>query len=237
MDVRGSIVFVTGANRGLGLAFARAALSRGAAKVYAGTRDISKFSEPDLIPVQIDVTEPHSVAAAAARCKDVNILVNNAGIAGIVENPLHGDVETLSRRLFETNYYGVVRVTQAFAPILAQSAQSAIINVLSDVTWLPIGVLGPYAATKAAAWTFTNNTRLHLKGQHTQVVGLHCGFIDTDLTKGLDVPKTPAPEVVRQTYDALEAGESEIMADTGTVALKGSLSDRIPGYIDPSRLA
>jgi len=236
MNIKGSVVFVTGANRGLGLAFARGALARGAAKVYAGMRNTQGFDEPGLIPIEIDVTDPASVTTAAAACQDVTLLVNNAGIAAVVDNPLDAAVESLSRSVLETNYYGVVRVTQAFAPILIRNGKAAIINVLSNASWLPIPFLTPYSVSKAAVWSYTNHVRLHLKDQNVQVLGLHVGFIDTDLTKGVDVPKVLPVDVVRDTLDALEAGKSEVMADEGTRTLKRSLSSDVPGYIDPAQL-
>jgi NAD(P)-dependent dehydrogenase (short-subunit alcohol dehydrogenase family) len=237
MNVKGSAVFVTGANRGLGLAFAKAALSRGAAKVYAGMRNTEGFKEPGLVPIQIDVTDAASVAAAAATCQDVNLLVNNAGIAAVIDNPLSDEMESLSRRLLETNYYGVVCVTQAFSPALMRNGPAGIINVLSDVTWLPKPVLTPYSVTKAAAWSYTNHLRVYLKEHNIQVLGLHVGFVDTDLSKGVTAAKARPEDVVRDTFDALEAGKSEIMADDGTRALKRSLSNEVPGYIDPAQLA
>ncbi|WP_308720801.1 SDR family oxidoreductase [Komagataeibacter xylinus] len=233
MKVNGAVVFVTGANRGLGLAFARQALALGAAKVYAGTRNTAGFGEPGLIPIEIDVTDPGSIARAAEQAKDVTILVNNAGIAATVPDALDDAVEELSRRMFEVNYYGVIRVTKAFAPILARSSESAIINVLSSATWLPVPLLTPYSASKAAAWSYANHVRLALKPQNTSVLSLHVHFVDTDLTKGLNIPKSDPNDVARRTFEALEAGKSEIMADETTRLLKASLSAERPGYIDP----
>jgi NAD(P)-dependent dehydrogenase (short-subunit alcohol dehydrogenase family) len=236
MKIRNSVVFVTGASRGLGLAFAREALSRGAAKVYAGVRNPEGFDEPGIIPVKLDVTDPDSVIAAAKIASDVTVLVNNAGIAEVSESPLADNVEEQARRIFETNFYGVMRTTSAFQASLPGDGNGAVINVLSDVTWRAVPILAPYSASKAAAWSYTNNLRLHLKARNIAVVGLHVGFVDTDLTKGFDVPKANPVDVVRQTYDALEAGESEVLADVGSRALKQSLSASVPGYIDPDVL-
>jgi NAD(P)-dependent dehydrogenase (short-subunit alcohol dehydrogenase family) len=236
MKIRNSVVFVTGASRGLGLAFAREALSRGAAKVYAGVRNPEGFDEPGIIPVKLDVTDPDSIIAAAKIASDVTVLVNNAGIAEVSESPLADNVEEQARRIFETNFYGVMRTTSAFQASLPGDGNGAVINVLSDVTWRAVPILAPYSASKAAAWSYTNNLRLHLKARNIAVVGLHVGFMDTDLTKGFDVPKANPVDVVRQTYDALEAGESEVLADVGSRALKQSLSATVPGYIDPEVL-
>jgi NAD(P)-dependent dehydrogenase (short-subunit alcohol dehydrogenase family) len=233
MDVTNATVFITGANRGLGLAFAREAHRRGAAKVYAGMRNTSAFKEPGVIPVRIDVTDRKSIAAAAEQAADTTLLVNNAGIAALIDGPLAVDVEAQSVRLFDTNYYGVIRVTQAFEQILLAKPHAAIINVLSDIVWLPRPYLTPYAASKTAAWSYTNQLRFHLRERSVQVLGLHVGFVDTDLTNGIDVPKASPEDVVRQTYDALASGKSEIMADKGTTVLKSTLAAEVPGYITP----
>jgi NAD(P)-dependent dehydrogenase (short-subunit alcohol dehydrogenase family) len=231
MKIKGATVFITGANRGIGLAFAREALALRAAKVYGGMRNTDGFSEPGVIPVRIDVTDPDSIRQAAARCDDATILVNNAGIARLVDDALDERVEEVSRAMLEVNLFGVVRVTQAFAPVLGTKQRSAIINVLSDVSWKATPILTPYSVSKAAVWSYTNHARLALAAQKTEVVGLHVGFVDTDLTAGVDVPKSDPRVVVRKTYDVLEAGGFEVLADEGTVKLKASLSSARPGYV------
>ncbi len=238
MDVTNATVFITGANRGLGLAFAREARNRGAAKIYAGMRSASDFGEPGLIPVTIDVTDRASIAAAAELTADTTLLINNAGTAALIDGPLASDFEEQSKRcgykrLFDINYYGLARVTQAFEQTLSSKPHAGIINVLSDIVWLPRPYLAPYAASKAAAWSYTNQLRFHLRDRGIEVLGLHVGFVDTDLTNGIDVPKSSPEDVVRKTYDALAAGESEIMADQGTALLKSTLAAAVPGYITP----
>jgi len=233
MEVKNATVFITGASRGLGLEFAREAVRRGAKKVYAGMRNITGFNEPGISPIQIDVTDRASIAAAAKVAADTTLLINNAGIAALIEGPLAVDTETQSQQMFDTNYYGVVRVSQAFEGVLTTKSHAAIINVLSDIVWLPRPYLTPYAASKAAAWRFTNQLRFHLKERNIHVLGLHVGFVDTDLTKGIDVPKASPNDVVRKTYDALAAGKSEVMADKGTAVLKSTLAAEVPGYIVP----
>jgi NAD(P)-dependent dehydrogenase (short-subunit alcohol dehydrogenase family) len=231
MNVKNSVVFITGANRGIGLSLAREALARGAAKVYAGTRNPDGFSEQGLIPVKIDVTDLKSIAAAAKAASDVTILINNAGIAGATQDLFTADVEAEMHRFFETNFYGMVRTTNAFVDHLPSDGRGAIVNVLSDVTWRILPILTSYSATKAAAWSYTNNVRAVLKPKNIQVLGLHVGFVDTDLTKSLDVPKTDPKDVARLTLDALEAGKSEVFADAQTLELKKSLSDEQPCYL------
>src|SRR5215468_12736075 len=231
MKIENSVVFVTGGNRGLGLAFAREALALGAAKVYAGMRKTQGFDVPGIVPVQLDVTDPASVRAAAARCTDVTVLVNNAGI-GRPGSSLDGSMEELSREIFETNYYGMIRTTQAFAPVLARNGGGAIVNVLSRATWRPSPLLSAYSASKAAAWSFTNSLRMQIKAQGTQVLALHVGFVDTDLVRGFDVPKSAPAEVVRRTLDGLTAGKDEVIADEGTQLVKQGLSSEQTSYIE-----
>jgi NAD(P)-dependent dehydrogenase (short-subunit alcohol dehydrogenase family) len=172
----------------------------------AGMRKTDGFDVPGIVSVKLDVTDPGSVVAAVARRSDTALLVNNAGVGRIVSGPLDSKMDELSRELFETNFYGMVRVTQAFAPVLARNGGGAVINVLSDMTWRPNPVLAAYGASKAAAWSFTNTLRPQLKNQGTQVLALHVGVMDTDLTRGVDAPKASPADVARQTLDGLVGG-------------------------------
>lgn len=223
MKLDNAVVLVTGANRGLGLAFAREALARGARKVYAGARDPASVSLPGVEPIRLDVTHPDEVLAAAQRCGDVTLLVNNAGIAttgGFLADGAMGS----ARQQFETNFFGVWRMSQAFAPVLAANGGGGILNVLSIASWVNSPLLGVYGATKSAAWAFTNGLRLELAAQKTQVLGLHVGFVDTDLVRGMDVPKTPPALVAQRAFDGLEAGDAEVLADDITRMVKAGLS-------------
>jgi NAD(P)-dependent dehydrogenase (short-subunit alcohol dehydrogenase family) len=223
MKLDNATVLITGANRGLGLAFAREALARGARKVYAAARDPASVTLPGVVPLKLDVTNPDDIAAAARACGDVTLLINNAGIAATGGFLAEGSVEAAERHL-ATNFFGPLRLTQAFAPVLAANGGGAILNVLSVVSWISGPLLGNYGMSKAAAWALTNGTRIELREQKTQVLGLHVGFIDTDLTTGLDVPKLAPDAVVRTTFDALEAGASEILADDFTRQVHAGLS-------------
>lgn len=237
MNISGAVVFVTGASRGLGRAFAQIALAQGAKKVYAGVRDPSSFDIAGLVPIKLDVTDEASVQAAAAQCQDTTLLINNAGIAMLTEDALDPQTfELLSRQMFDTNFYGVVRASKAFAPVLAKNGGGAIINVLSDATWLSIPILAAYAASKSAAWSFTNALRLQVRSAGTQVLALHVGFVDTELTKDLDVPKSSKESVVKTVFGALEAGSEEVLADEGTQAIKASLSTASAVYLNPPML-
>src|SRR6202453_2741226 len=226
MNVKDSVVLVTGANRGLGLEFAKQALRRGAAKVYATARDPSKIALAGVVPMRLDVTNPVEVAAVAANCKDVTMLINNAGIGrigGIVE----GDLAPLLREQLATQLFRMLHVSRAFAGILGKNGGGAILNILSILSWVNTPKLGGYGISKAAAWALTNSLRHELRAQGTQVVSFHAGFIDTDLTKGLDIPKAPPEDVVRQSFDAIEAGQEEVTTDETTRQVRGGLSQGV----------
>jgi len=233
MKVRNSIAFVTGANRGFGLAFARELVARGAKTVYAGVRNPDGFDTPGLVPVRLDVTDPASVSAAAARCGDVTLLVNNAGIARPSSGALDPALTDTAREIFETNFYGMMRATQAFAPALSANGGGAIINVLSDATWFARPMLAAYSAMKSAAWSFTNALRIELREKGTQVLALHVGFLDTDMTKGFNMKKNDPRQVASRTLDGLENGDEEVIADEETNAIKRSLSTAQAYYMNP----
>jgi NAD(P)-dependent dehydrogenase (short-subunit alcohol dehydrogenase family) len=232
MKLDNAIVFVTGANRGIGLAFAREALARGAKKVYAGVRNPDNLSLPGVEAVELDVTRPEQIAAAAKRCGDVTVLINNAGIAQTGGFIAEGSAAS-AREQFETNFFGPLLVSQAFAPVLAANGGGAIVNVLSIASWINAPILGAYGASKSAAWALTNGLRHELRGQKTQVLGMHVGFVDTDLTRGLDAPKSSPEVVVARTFDALEAGAEEVLADERTRQVKQGLSAEPGVYLMP----
>ena len=223
MKLDNATVLITGANRGLGLAFARAALARGARKVYAGARDPARVTLAGVVPLKLDVTKPDEIEAAARACGDVTLLINNAGIAATGGFLAEGSLEAAQRHL-DTNLFGPLRMTRAFAPILKANGGGAILNVLSIASWINGPLLGNYGMSKSAAWAMTNGTRLELLEQKTQVLGLHVAFIDTDLTAGFDAPKSAPDAVVATAFDALEAGKSEVLADELTRQVHKGLS-------------
>ena len=230
MELKNAVVFITGANRGLGQAFVREALARGARKVYAAARDPSTVQLEGVEPVRLDVTRPDEVAAAAARARDVTVLINNAGIAA-TGGFLAPDSADSARRHLETNLIGPLLMAQAFAPALAANGGGALLNVLSIASWINRPLLGVYGMSKSAAWALTNGLRHELREQGTQVLGLHMGFVDTDLTRGIDAPKSTPQAIVSEAFDALEAGEEEALADEATRAVKQGLSARPAVYL------
>ncbi|MCF2533258.1 SDR family oxidoreductase [Yinghuangia soli] len=213
--IDGVTALVTGANRGLGRAIASALLDRGAATVYAGVRDAASVTDSRLMPVELDVTDPAAVAAAALRCGDTALLVNNAGIArggGFAASAS----SAAARAEMETNYFGTLEMSRAFAPVLARNGGGALVNVLSVLSWITLPNVASYAASKAAAWSLTNALRLELAEQRTLVVGVHAAFIDTDMAAGIAQPKTSPEDVAAQILDAVEKGLPSVFADAIT---------------------
>lgn len=230
MKFNDAVVLITGANRGIGLAFAREALARGARKVYAAARDPASVTLPGVVPIALDVTDPQQVAQVARECRDVTVLVNNAGVAtlgGFLED---ATLEA-TRHQFETNFFGMLRMAQAFAPVLAANGGGAMLNVLSIASWINRPLLGTYGASKSAAWALTNGLRHELQAQGTQVTALHMGFVATDLVRDLDVPKSSPEDIVRLAYDGMEAGAQEVLADERTREVKASLSGAGAAYL------
>ncbi len=223
MKIQNSVALVTGANRGLGLAFAHALLAAGAKKVYAAARDPGSISIPGVVPIQLDVTRADQVEAAARECGDVTLLVNNAGI--IRGGGLFGEGTVESTRAeLETNFFGPLALTRAFAPILAANGGGAIVNVLSVLSWVVLPSGAGYSASKAAAWALTNAARNELRAQATQVLALHVGYMDTDMTKGIEAPKSRPEDIVLRALEALEAGQDEVLADDISRHVKLGLS-------------
>jgi len=231
MRIRNAVAFVTGANRGLGLAFAQELLAAGAQKVYAAARDPERITLDGVDRVRLDVTKPDSIATAASECTDVNLLINNAGIS-LRSGFLSPHAVEAARSEMETNYFGPLALSRAFAPVLAKNGGGAIVNILSVLSWVTIPSSGTYSASKAAVWAQTNWLRTGLREQGTHVMGVHVGPIDTDMASQLTLPKVKPVDVVRQVLSAIEAGRDEVLADNMTRQVKAGLSDEAGIYLN-----
>jgi NAD(P)-dependent dehydrogenase (short-subunit alcohol dehydrogenase family) len=230
MKIENAVVLVTGANRGIGRAFARELLARGAGKVYAGARDPATVTQSGVQALRLDVNSREDVTAAAALAPDVTLVINNAGIAQ-TGGFLAADSEEVARRIFETNFFAMLRLSKAFAPILKTNGGGALLNVLSIASWVNGGELAAYSASKSAAWSLTNALRNELAAQKTQVLGLHMAYVDTDLTRGFNVPKSSPEEIVKRALDGLESGVDEVLADELTLRVKLGMTAARPSYL------
>lgn len=225
VSINGSTVLVTGGQRGLGRAFAETALELGAVKVYATARMPRPSADPRVVPLALEVTDPSSVAALADQTRDVSIAINNAGVT--LRKPLIDTAIDEIRNLFETNLFGVLRVTQALAPTLAANGGGALINIHSVMSWL--AGAGAYGAVKAALWSATNSFRVDLAAQGTQVVGVHLGYTATDLTADLDVVKSDPFDLAREALLAVENGQTEVLSDDVSRQFKAALCGPVEG--------
>ncbi|MFY9930843.1 MAG: SDR family oxidoreductase [Streptosporangiaceae bacterium] len=221
MDITGKTALVTGANRGLGLQLATQLRDRGA-RVYAAARKPETVELTGVTPLALDVTDPASVAAAAQATGDVAILVNNAG-SSTGASLLTGELADVRLEL-DTHFLGTLMVTRAFAPQLAAQGSSAVLNVLSALSWLSLPGSGAYCAAKSAEWSLTNALRQELAPQGTRVTALHVGYMDTDMVRHLDVPKSDPAVVAKLAIDGLAAGDAEVIADETSKRVLAGLS-------------
>lgn len=210
MKISEQVVFVTGANRGFGRHLALELLSRGA-KVYAGARNPESIDIPGVIPVKLDITNPQEVAAAAMVAKDVTLLINNAG-SSTGASLIDGDLDKIHLE-FNTHFFGTLSMVRTFAPIIANNGGGSILNILSALSWVSSGTVGAYTVAKAAEWALTNDLRLNLYPQNVRVAGLHVGFMETDMTSSLEVPKSNPEDIAKIAVDGLESDSFEIVAD------------------------
>ena len=208
MTIAGSTVLVTGANRGIGRALVEEALSRGAERVYAGTR--RPLSHPDgrVTPLSLDITDAGQIQAAVERVGSLDILVNNAGVS--LYDGL-SDRAALEAQL-SVNLFGTWGVTQGFLPLLTRS-RGAIVNVLSVAAFAPIPIIPAYSISKAATFSLSQSLRALLAGQGVRVHAVLTGPVDTEMSRGLDAPKASAESVAQGILDGVEKGDEDIFPD------------------------
>ncbi len=208
MTLSDKIVLVTGANRGIGQALVEEALRRGAARVYAGTRQPMVHPDPRVTPLTLDVTSIEQIKAAADQVEALDILINNAGIA------LYDDLtdRTALERSLEVNLFGPYGMIQAFLPHLTRSG-GTIVNNVSLMALAPLPLTPSYALSKAAAFNLTQSLRALLAGRGVRVHAALTGPVDTDMTQGFEIPKASPQSVARAIFDAIEEGEEDIFPD------------------------
>jgi len=232
LKIKDCVALVTGANRGLGRAYCHGLLRAGAMNIYAAARDPSKVNEDDsrVVAIGLDVTESADVHAAAAACHDVTLLINNAG--ALRNSPMLADgSEAAARHEMETNFFGVLAMVGAFAPVLRQNGGGAIVNVLSVASWFTNPFMATYCASKAAEQVLTDAIRMQMSSQGTQVVGVYAGYLDTDMAAHVSLPKTSPGQVVERTFEGIESGLDRVFADDRAVGVEARIrTDRAKFY-------
>lgn len=221
MNVSGSTALVTGANRGFGRHLAAELIARGAT-VYAAARSTDSLDIPGAKPVQLDITDPQSVAAVALVAREVNLLVNNAGSATGADL-LEADLEKI-RLEMETHFFGTLSVVRAFVPIILANGGGSILNILSALSWFSSPRSGAYCAAKSAEWSMTDSLRLQLIEQNIRVSGLHVGYMDTDMTASVTAPKSDPAEIAKIAINGIQDDLYEILADETSRTVQARLS-------------
>jgi NAD(P)-dependent dehydrogenase (short-subunit alcohol dehydrogenase family) len=215
MTIADKAVLVTGANRGIGQALVEEALRRGAKRVYAGTRQPSSHSDGRVTRLTLDVTDAAQIQAAVESVESLDLLINNAGVA------LYDDLSDRAaiERHLAVNLFGTYGVTQAFLPLLT-SSRGAIVNNVSVAAFAPLPIIPAYSISKAAAFSLSQSLRALLAGQGVSVHAVLTGPVDTDMSRGFDIPKSSPESVARAIFDGVENGEEEIFPDpvSGTLA-------------------
>lgn len=217
MNVAGKVVLVTGANGGIGWALVKELLERGAAKVYAAARnvqavaEIAKFDPGCVVALRLDVTHQTSVAAAAAQCQDVDLLINNAGV-NHCKSLLDLDGLESARQEIKVNYLGTLSMCRAFAPALAARG-GALANICSILGLVNLPVNGTYSASKAAGHSLLQGVRAELASRGVKVYGIYPGPVDTRMTSGQEMPKATPDNVAKTILDGIEKDEEYIFPD------------------------
>lgn len=233
--IEGSVVLVSGANRGIGRALVEALLRRGAARVYAGARRVEGLSDvvaeyPDrVVPIGLDVTDAQSVEAAAAQSSDINMMINNAGVATAIPLRL-GDALQGFRHELNVNVLGLLGLTQAVLPTLLRNG-GAVVNIASLASLVNFTLAPTYGASKAAAHSLTQALRMDLAGTGIQVSAVYPGPVDTDMSRDVPFEKASATEVADAILDGVEAGDEEIFPDAMAREL-GALYFRDPKALE-----
>jgi NAD(P)-dependent dehydrogenase (short-subunit alcohol dehydrogenase family) len=228
--ISGATALVTGGQRGLGKEITRKLLAAGAAKVYVTSRSPQGADDPRIVPLAFELEDPVGATNLAQAAGDVSIAVNNAG--PMTFSPLLADSDEEVERVFQAVAFGPLRVAKAFAPVLAANGGGALVNVHSLTAWIAgFPGSGTYGAAKAALISMTNDLRVELAGQGTQVLGVQLGLTDTDLVDELPGPKNDPAIVAVGIVAALAKGETEFLADDFSRHFKSALSGPVEGLV------
>lgn len=230
--LKDKVILITGANRGIGKSLVKAALEKGAGKIYATSRNINNmpdFESEKVVVLELDITDHEQIATVVSQANDIQILINNAGCfhpGTILDGVIYGMESDMN-----TNYYGTVKMMRAFTGILERNAPSNIVNIISIAAYSPLPTIAGYAASKAALFSATLSARIELAKKGILVQMANPGTIDTDMNKGSDW-NMPAPDgIAKILIDKVEAGELEIIPDEMGLGMFNAWKE------DPSKLA
>jgi NAD(P)-dependent dehydrogenase (short-subunit alcohol dehydrogenase family) len=214
MTIKDRVVFVTGANRGIGQALVEEALRRGAKRVYAGTRHPFSHMDGRVTPLMLDVTSVSQIERAVDEVDTLDVLINNAGVA------IYDDLSNLDviEQHLAVNFMGMIKVTHAFLPLLRRS-KGAIVNNLSLAALAALPVIPAYSISKAAAFNMTQSLRALLAGQGVTVHAVVLVPIDTDMNRGFEIPKASPASAAVGIFDGLEKGEDDIFPDPASLSI------------------
>ena len=222
MQLTSATALITGANRGIGRALLDQLLASGPRRIYATARtadEAQKLAGIDsrVVGLELDVTDPTQIAAAAARAGDVTLLVNNAGVLdfGSFLDAKRPQID----RNFATNFYGTLDMTRAFVPVLEKNGGGTVVNLLTLVALASMPGLSVYNASKAAAWSMTQSWRASLAGKNIKVMGVFPGAVDTQMLAGVEMPKTPAADVARAIVQGISRDEEDVFPDPMSASL------------------
>ncbi|HME23043.1 MAG TPA: SDR family oxidoreductase [Acetobacteraceae bacterium] len=224
MQIAGSVVLITGANRGIGRAFVAGFEVEGARKIYAAARDPATIQNSRVVPIRLDIMDPQQVTSAAAACSDINVLVNNAGV-GTFTPFLEAPDMAAARLEMETNYFGTLAMCRAFAPVLACRGGGVLVNILSTASWMTWPWIGSYSASKRAQLALTMGVRMELRSQGTLVIGVFPDYVDTDMTAHVSAEKASPEEVVAATLAGIVGDKEEIVPDPRAARVKAVLRE------------
>ena len=223
MKINGSTALVTGANRGLGRTLVKALRDAGCAKIYAAARNPKTIvGEQGIVPLTLDITDAAQVTEASTQCRDVDVLINNAGVAHFTPALAAPTMEDAKREM-EVNYFGTLSMCRAFAPVLKHNGGGVIVNVLSVVSFMNVPMQGTYCASKAAAWSITKAVRFELRSQGTLVIGVYAGYIDTDMAAHITSEKVSPDAVAAAAVAGIENSIEDVLADERSRAICAEL--------------
>ena len=217
MNLTDKTILVSGANRGIGRATVEALLADDVKKIYATARntdDLPEFSDPRVVPLQLDITDTESAASAARTANDVEILINNAGVLHIGSLLEQTDEEIEAN--FTTNFYGTLNVIREFLPALESKKDAAIVNVITIAAFVNFPGFGSYSASKAALFSLSQGIRTELAPRGISVHTVNPGPIDTDMTRDIPFEKADVIETGRSIVAGLKNGEADIFPDAGS---------------------